>query len=543
MRTKRLLRGVGLCVILSLGVLAQNACSGSDSDGGALTKPPDAGKDSSTGTGGKDAGSGTGGSAGTTGDAGPTGCETQTECDAALGELSSPGCATAKCVAGECQFDVVDGDGDGHAVLGCTSSKVTLTAGDDCNDDDAAVYPGAWDGPESGSNPDSCDGVDNDCSLTADDGSAAGKTCTCDPAVDIQVDCALLPDGTPITFPGGAPQGSCKLGKRDCSAEGAWGPCLGAVVPAANDTCAASNDDDCDGTANEGCTCVAGTTATCASALGSQGACGQGSVTCQADGTWGTCNVQPQGEVCAGDGVDEDCDGSVNENCACTNGQTSTCGAVNGSVGACASKSATCVNGQWNTGGCGGSTEVCDCGGVDDDCDGTPNEGCSCCNGQSQACGQCGLNSQTCQNGSWGACNGNSIPTWCQDSDGDNYCGQCTTSCNFPGSGWKPSPCTSECNDGNPYTTACANTGSQDVYAGTFAKPWGTPCTNKYFQVPCPAGKKLIDCTAKKVSPPISSNLYNDLDDQISAGNCGVRICDQVFETATVESHGICVWY
>jgi hypothetical protein len=29
---------------------------------------------------------------------------------------------------------------------------------------------------------------------------------------------------------------------------------------------------------------------------------------------------------------------------------------------------------------------------------------------------------------------------------------------------------------------------------------------------------------------------------EISAGMCGVRICDQVFETATAES-AICVWY
>jgi hypothetical protein len=528
-----------LLALTSVAVVS--ACGGGDSDGGTLSKKGDAGKDAG----------GLGGSGGdaATNDSGPTACSAPAECEAALGDTSPPGCATAKCVAGECQFDVLDADGDGHALMGCTSSKLALDAGDDCNDDDATVHPGAWDGPESGSNADSCDRVDNDCNLTPDDGSAAGKTCTCDPAVDIQADCALLPDGTPITFPGGTPQGSCSLGKRDCTAAGAWGPCVGAVAPAPSDTCAAENDDDCDGTANNGplpnsvCQCAAGTTATCASALGALGACGQGSVTCQAAGTWGTCSVAPQGEVCNGDGVDEDCDGPVNEGCTCTNGQTSTCGAVNGSVGACASKTATCSGGQWNTSNCSGTSEVCDCGNVDDNCNGTANEGCSCCNGQTQACGTCNLNSQTCSNGSWGSCSGNTVPQWCQDSDGDNYCGPCTSSCNFPGSGWKAAPCTNECNDGNPYTTACANTGQQDVHAGTFAKPWGTPCTNKYFAANCPAGKKLVDCTAKKISPPISSSLFNDLDDQISAGMCGVRICDQVFETATVESHAICVWY
>lgn len=540
MRTFR----AGIVAFLSIsGAIA--ACGSSDSDGGAFTKT-DAGKDATTGTGGVGTDAGTGGSAGST----PTpACETNADCETALGDTSPPGCATAKCVASKCEFDVVDADGDGHGVIGCSSSEVSLDPGDDCDDDDAAIHPGAWDGPKVSDKADSCDGVDNDCNLTPDDGSEGGKTCTCDPAVDIQVDCALRPDGTTITFPGGAPQGSCSLGKRDCQSDGSWGQCLGAVEPKASDTCAPSNDDDCDGTPNNGplpnslCQCVSTNTATCASALGASGICGQGSVTCQADGTWGACNVSPQAEVCNSDGLDEDCDGTANEGCTCNNGDTTTCSAANGSVGACASKSVTCSGGQWNTSPCTGTTEVCDCSGVDDDCDGTANEGCSCCNGQTQACGQCGLNQQTCQNGSWGSCNGNTIPQWCQDSDGDNYCGPCTSACNFPGSGWKAAPCTNECNDGNPYTTACANTGSQDIHVGTFAKPWGTPCTNKYFQANCPAGKKLVDCTAKKISPPISSNLFNDLDDQINAGMCGVRICDQVFETATVESHAICVWY
>jgi len=72
----------------------------------------------------------------------------------------------------------VDGDGDGHAPTGC--------GGDDCNDGDPGVHPGV---------ADVCNGRDDNCSGTTDEG--VGENCgngaddDCDGAVDcFDPDCA-----------------------------------------------------------------------------------------------------------------------------------------------------------------------------------------------------------------------------------------------------------------------------------------------------------------------------------------------------------------
>ena len=50
--------------------------------------------------------------------------------------------------------------------------------------------------------------------------------------------------------------GSCKIGMRICGTSATWGACLGAVAAAEVDTCVPGNDDDCSGTPNEGCGCT-----------------------------------------------------------------------------------------------------------------------------------------------------------------------------------------------------------------------------------------------------------------------------------------------
>jgi hypothetical protein len=113
-------------------------------------------------------------------------------------------------------------------------------------------------------------------------------------------------------------------------------------------------DNDCDGQVDENLTQSCST------------ACGTGSETCQ-NGSWVNCSAQQPGiEIC--DGLDNNCDGNIDE------GVTNACGT------------------------CGPlPVEVCD--GLDNDCDGQVDENLT------QSCSTaCGTGSETCQNGSWVNC-------------------------------------------------------------------------------------------------------------------------------------------
>ncbi len=153
----------------------------------------------------------------------------------------------------------------------------------------------------------------------------------------------------------------------------------------------ASNDldDNCDGSVDEGSPCTAGAQRPCYTGPPDTrriGECRDGFQECTG-GVWGDCrsSVTPNPQFC--NGLDGDCDGSVDEDCPCTTGTSRPCWggkvgavgapptAITGVQGVCRIGLQTCVASTW--GKCENAilpmSEACN--GFDDDCDGTRDNG------------------------------------------------------------------------------------------------------------------------------------------------------------------------
>ena len=188
--------------------------------------------------------------------------------------------------------------------------------------------------------PERCNGVDDDCDGTVDDGFDVGASCSV---------------GT----------GAClRTGTTVCRADGSGTVCDAMSGDPVAEVCNGV-DDDCDGIIDDGfdvgIPCSTGV-----------GAClGSGVTVCAPDGGLG-CNAtpgQPVPEAC--NGLDDDCDGTVDNGfslgVACSVG-----------VGACARDGWTVCAGDGTGTACdavAGEPAAEACNGVDDDCDGQVDEG------------------------------------------------------------------------------------------------------------------------------------------------------------------------
>ncbi len=276
------------------------------------------------------------------------------------------------CVAGDptgddSDCDGIDDDCDGSAdeayvsqSTACGVGACGATGATSCVE--GSVQDSCVAGDPTGDDSD-CDGIDDDCDGSADEAYVSQSTA-----------CGV---------------GACgATGSTSCVEGSVQDSCV-AGDPTGDDTDCDGIDDDCDGSADEAY--VSQSTACGVGACGATGAtsCVEGSVqdSCVAG--------DPTGDDSDCDGIDDNCNGSKDENYASL---ATDCG-----VGACAATGATsCVAGQVQDSCTAGDPtgDDSDCDGIDDDCDGSADEAYV---SQSTACGvgACGATGVTsCVEGS-----------------------------------------------------------------------------------------------------------------------------------------------
>jgi hypothetical protein len=345
-------------------------------------------------------------------------------------------------------------------------------------------------------------------------------------------------DGAPHDANANVPDTGCDAGATTCATHlpGACATgtaaCGGMCIPPAprTETCG-GGDRDCDGLVDEesdvqcfptgasGCTAQTDGTYQCA------GACHPGVQHCTG-GSLSTCtgavtaNGPEQCTTGTAIAVDEDCDGTIDEGCSCTNGATHMCFPGNPSqagVGICHTGTQTCASMMW--GSCTGAmmpgTETCMNNSADDDCDGhlddIPGLGASCMP-TTPGMGICANATMQCQGGSLACvaptpmtevcnhldddCDGSVDETFMFASDPAN-CGSCGNAC---GTG------TTCCNG------ACVDESTDAMHCGACLTTCGASAAN------C-CGSMCIDTTSDRMNCGACGNVCSGTQ-QCCSGQC-----------------------
>ncbi|MBK04095.1 MAG: hypothetical protein CL920_33580 [Deltaproteobacteria bacterium] len=281
-----------------------------------------------------------------------------------------------------------------------------------------------------------CNGKDDNCNGVVDENPAG---CTCDKE-GATSPCYGGPDGT-------LNQGICSSGLQTCTktADGLiWSACVGDITPQVENC--DGIDNDCNGKVDDNKTCnpcgLPGTTQSCFGGKlhqRNQGVCRDGLQVCGADGLWSRCSNQTlpdakqrsTGALCTADnfdsqceeykcdGLDNDCDGIVDEVCPYRACDTDVdCQLIPKSKGTfvcrynqCVPENGGCTNGQTSCGGVCVDTQT-----------------------STSHCGSCGngcLSDQTCQSGKCTCKQGTTLcGSLCVDTQSNKaHCGSCQTAC------------------------------------------------------------------------------------------------------------------